>query len=231
MELCAEKLTRIYFRQGKGTNVFTAVQPLDLTLREGELTCITGRSGSGKSTLLHLLAGLLQPSGGRVLLDETDLYALPDAQRARLRNRDLGIVPQGQTALGALTVLENILLPAELYPSDATEDVEALVQRGRRLLQEVGIGHLENVFPDELSGGERRRLGIARALIMDPKMILADEPTSDLDDESTMTVLRILRQLADNGKGVFLVTHEREAKNFADRVFRMEQGNLLALQK
>ena len=229
MELRAEKLTRNYFRQGNGTNVFTAVQPLDLTLREGELTCITGRSGSGKSTLLYLLAGLLQPSGGRVLLGETDLYALPDAERARLRNRDLGIVPQGQTALGALTVLENVLLPAELYPSVTTNDAEALAQKGRRLLQEVGIGQLESVFPDELSGGERRRLGIARALITEPKMILADEPTADLDDENTMTVLRMLRELADGGKSVLLVTHEREAEVYADRIFRMEQGSLLPL--
>ena len=227
MELQAQAVTRQYFRQGKGTNVFTAVQKTDITLQAGTLTEIAGRSGSGKSTLLNMLAGLLEPTEGKVLLDEKDLYALSDEERAGIRNRQMGIVPQGQTALRALTVQENILLPAKLYQKSTVraENMDE-EKRARELMERVHIAHLKDVYPDELSGGERRRLAIARALIMQPGVLFADEPTADLDDENTKEVLQLLRNCADEGMAVLLVTHETEAAAYADRVLEMKEGVL-----
>ena len=169
-----------------------------------------------------MMAGLLRPTSGQVFLDGTDLYALPDAELAKIRNRKIGIVPQGQTSLRALTVLENVMLPAQIYgPTGSAEE------RARALLEEVGIDGLAGVWPDELSGGERRRLAIARALVMQPGVLLADEPTADLDDENTRRVLQLLRKCADDGLGVLLVTHEPEAAAYADRVWHMDCGLVL----
>ena len=269
MELKATKVTRQYHRKGKGTNLFTAVQETDLLVPAGKLIEIEGRSGSGKSTLLNMMAGILAPTSGRIELDGQDLYALQDAELSRLRNRRIGMIPQGQTGLSALTVLENVLLPTLLYPPDQTApavrtsadaDPEAdtpgkavsektlrpadasnltarakelrsagasnLTARAEDLLEQVGIAALRDARPDELSGGELRRLAVARALIMDPGIVLADEPTADLDDENTKTVLSLLRRCADEGRAVLLVTHEREAAAYADELYRMNNGVL-----
>lgn len=220
MILKAEGICRRYFRQGKGTNIFWAVQKTELTLLPGTLTEVLGRSGSGKTTLLSMLAGLLEPTEGRVLLDGTDLYALSDGERSRLRNRALGVIPQGQTGLHSLTVLENVRLPSLLYGSPCP------AERAEALLDRVGILPLRDAYPNELSGGEMRRLAIARALIMEPGILLADEPTGDLDDENTRAVLSLLRACADGGMAVLLVTHEREAESYADSVYHMDAGVL-----
>ena len=222
MELKAEGVSRQYFRQSKGSNVFCAVRETDLTLSAGALTEITGRSGGGKSTLLHMLAGLLTPTAGRVLLDDTDIYALDDEARSRLRNEKLGVIPQGHTGLRSLTVLENVTLPCAMYGESVSVDAAL------SLLERVGIAQLKDVYPNELSGGELRRMSIARALIRRPGVLLADEPTGDLDDGNTRAVLRLLRQYADEGAAVLLVTHEREAAAYADRILRMSDGALTA---
>lgn len=222
MELKAEGVSRQYFRKSKLSNVFLAVKETNLALPAGRLTEITGRSGSGKSTLLHMLAGLLAPTTGRVLLGGTDLYALDDAERSMLRNKSVGVIPQGQTALRSLTVLENVKLPYTMYGDEAADDTTL------ELLERVGLAALRDAYPNELSGGELRRLAIARALLRKPTVMLADEPTSNLDDENTHAVLRLLRQYADEGAAVLLVTHEREAAEYADRVYRMSDGALMA---
>ena len=220
MELKAEGVSRRYFRQSKLSNVFLAVKETSLILPAGQLTEITGRSGSGKSTLLHMLAGLLTPTTGRVLLGSTDLYALNDAERSKLRNKSIGVIPQGQTALRSLTVLENVKLPCVMYGDEVTDDTAL------ELLERVGLAALRYAWPNELSGGELRRLAIARALLRKPAVLLADEPTSNLDDENTRAVLRLLRQCADKGAAVLLVTHEREAAEYADRMLCMSDGNI-----
>jgi len=225
MNLQAEGVSRQFFRTTKLSNVFYAVKETDFALEPGRLLEITGRSGSGKSTLLNLLAGLLEPTTGKVLLDGTDLYQLSDGERSRLRNQSMGIIPQGQTGLHSLTVLENVKLPWLLYGEGAPED------RALELLERVGILDLKNAYPNELSGGEMRRLAIARALVRNPGVILADEPTGDLDDENTKAVLSLLRQAADNGAAVLLVTHEREAASYADRIYRMNDGILTEVSK
>ena len=221
MELRAESVSRRYFRQGRGRNFFFAVQGASLALESGSLTEITGRSGSGKSTLLNLLAGLLEPTEGKVFLDDIDLYALEDGPRSRLRSARIGVIPQGQTGLQSLTVLENVLLPGLMYKKTAIADEWALA-----LLEKVGVAHLRDAYPNELSGGELRRLAIARALVMRPGVLLADEPTGDLDDENTRAILGLLRSSADEGMAVLLVTHEKEAAAYADRLLRMDTGVL-----
>lgn len=223
MEIRAENIRRDYFRKGKNSNFFTAVKESDLCLRPGRLTEITGRSGSGKSTLLNMLAGLLAPTTGAVFLDDTDLYSLPDAERSALRNAYIGVIPQGQTGLHSLTVLENVLLPKRLYGREPFPEEFAA-----ELLEKVGIADLRDAYPDELSGGEMRRLAIARALVMEPAILLADEPTGDLDDDNTKAVLALLRACADGGMAVLLVTHEREAAAYADELYTMSDGVLTA---
>ena len=220
MELKAEGVSRQYFRQSKLSNVFLAVNETSLILPAGQLTEITGRSGSGKSTLLHMLAGLLTPTTGRVLLGSTDLYALDDAERSKLRSKSSGVIPQGQTALRSLTVLENVKLPCMMYGDEVADDTAL------ELLECVGLAALRDAWPNELSGGELRRLAIVRALLRKPAVLLADEPTSNLDDENTRAVLRLLRQYADEGAAVLLVTHEREAAEYADRLLCMSDGIL-----
>ena len=220
MILRTENVTRQYFRQGKGTNVFTALQETSLSISGGKLIEIMGRSGSGKSTLLNVCAGLLEPTAGKVFLDDTDLYLLEDKERSRLRNQAIGVIPQGQTGLRSLTVLENVLLPCEMYGITGQEEY------AMELLERVGIADLAGTYPSKLSGGEMRRLSIARALIRNPGVLLADEPTGDLDDENTHVVLGMLRRFADEGTAVLLVTHESDAEEYADEVYRMEKGIL-----
>lgn len=219
----ATGLTKEFARARGGKRLFTAVHPLDIGLEERQLTVVSGHSGSGKSTLANMLAGILTPTAGHVRLDGTDLYSLRDEELSRLRNERIGLVPQGHTALRALTVLDNVLLPAILYSRD-----EAPAERARELLAAVGLGDLADAAPTELSGGELRRMAIARALLMDPAIVIADEPTAGLDSANATTVLTLLRDAADRGTAVLVVSHEAEAQRFADRSYVMEDGHLRA---
>lgn len=221
----AEGISKQFIRQGRGTNIFMAVQEMDFSLPSGKLTMLSGRSGSGKSTLLNMLAGLLAPSKGKVFFGETDLYAMPDEELSCFRNQNFGCIPQGQTAISSLTVWENVLLPYTLYREEAPDEY------AEELLELLDIAELRNVMPSHLSGGEMRRMAIARALVRRPKVLFADEPTGDLDDENTRTVLSVLKQKAEGGMAVLLVTHEVEAEGFADRIYRMSGGVLEASQE
>ena len=219
----ATGLTKEFARARGGKRLFTAVHPLDIGLEERQLTLVSGHSGSGKSTLANMLAGILTPTAGHVRLDGTDLYSLRDEELSRLRNERIGLVPQGHTALRALTVLDNVLLPSILYTKD-----EAPADRARELLVSVGLGDLTDAAPTELSGGELRRMAIARALLMDPAIVVADEPTAGLDSANATAVLTLLRDAADRGTAVLVVSHEAEAQRFADRSYIMEDGHLRA---
>ena len=217
----ATGLTKEFARARGGKRLFTAVHPLDIGLEERQLTVVSGHSGSGKSTLANMLAGILTPTAGHVQLDGTDLYSLRDEELSRLRNERIGLVPQGHTALRALTVLDNVLLPSILYTKD-----EAPADRARELLASVGLGDLADAAPTELSGGELRRMAIARALLMDPAIVIADEPTAGLDSANATAALTLLRDAADRGAAVLVVSHEAEAQRFADRSYVMEDGHL-----
>lgn len=219
----ATGLTKEFARARGGKRLFTAVHPLDIGLEERQLTVVSGHSGSGKSTLANMLAGILTPTAGHVRLDGTDLYSLRDEELSRLRNERIGLVPQGHAALRALTVLDNVLLPSILYSRD-----EAPAERARELLAAVGLDDLADAAPTELSGGELRRMAIARALLMDPAIVIADEPTAGLDSANATAVLTLLRDAADRAAAVLVVSHEAEAQRFADRSYVMEDGHLRA---
>ena len=227
--LKASHIRKQFLRQGKDTNVFHAVQDTDLTLYAGELTVLKGRSGSGKTTLLNMLAGLLQPTDGSVSVfppgqkpDAVDLYALDDEARARVRNRAFGVIPQGNSAIGSLTVSENILLPYTLYGDPLPDET-----RTDDILTRLGIAHLKREMPSALSGGELKRMAVARALLRHPHILFADEPTADLDDESTRTVFALFREAADAGCAVFIVTHEDISGVRTDRLYHMDAGHLM----
>ena len=218
MVLKAEQICKQYFRKTGGANYFYAVKPVSLMLEPGTITVLCGRSGSGKTTLLHMLAGLLKPTEGKIWLDDTELYSLSDRELSKLRNRFIGIVPQSRSVLDTLTVMENILLPATIYETAMQRDL------AEEWIETLNIHHLKDVRAAELSGGELRRTAIARTLCMHPPVILADEPTGDLDDENTDLVFRCFRKAAEENAAVLIVSHETDALKFADHAFRMDGG-------
>jgi len=222
MKLKAEKICKKFNRKTSGASYFYAVNETDFELAESSLTAVYGRSGGGKTTFLNMLGGLLEPSGGRVLIDGKDIYSMPDKELSKFRNKNIGIIPQGSTALPTLTVLENVLLPRLMYGKSDESARKYAVE----LLEKVGIAGLSQAMPNELSGGELRRMAIARALMNKPSVLLADEPTGDLDDENTALVLSLLRDTAKDGTSVLIVTHEGEAENYADIVLKMDSGIL-----
>jgi putative ABC transport system ATP-binding protein len=199
---------------------------IELELREGEYLAIMGESGVGKSTLLNLLAGLDRPDTGRVLLDGTDLSALDDDGVTLLRRRNVGFVFQAFHVLPYLSVAQNVALPLELLGVPQPE-------RGRRtqeMLAAVGIGSLEARYPRELSGGEVQRVAIARALVHRPRLLLADEPTGNLDARSAAQTLALLRdQVKANAGAGILITHSPSAAESADRILMLDVGGLRPL--
>ena len=218
----ARGLRKQFFRKGRDSaHDFDAVAPTDLDLEAGKLVALMGRSGSGKSTLLNMLGGVLAPTEGTVSVGGTDLYALSDTDLSRIRNERIGMIPQGQSALHALTVLENVTLPYLMYRSD-----DGVEERAFELLKGLDIAPLADAYPRQLSGGELRRVAIARALVCSPVLVLADEPTSDLDDANTDVVLQTLRRVADEGAAVLVATHEPAITSVADRVLRMDAGTV-----
>lgn len=221
----ARGVAKKFFRKTReSAQDFYAVHPTDLSLSPGELVVLKGRSGSGKSTLLNMMAGLLEPSEGSVLFDGVDLCALTDIELSKLRNGSIGVVPQGHTAIHSLTVVQNVMLPHLMYRDDGCE------KRALELLVQLGVRDLADSYPSELSGGELRRMSIARALMCEPTVVFADEPTGDLDDENTAIVLQMLRDYADSGAAVMVVTHEQVAESYADRILRMDVGVVNELQ-
>lgn len=219
MEIRAKGISKEFIRVTASSNVFVAVDLCDIDLKPGTITVLKGRSGGGKTTFMNILAGLLEPTKGQVLYDDKDIFSLGDNERSAFRNRYIGYVPQGKSALSSLTVRENILLPCMLF-NELSDD------KAEELMKKFSIESIRDAYPDELSGGELRRMAIARAVIRDPEVIFADEPTGDLDDENTRIVFEMLRGLANNGKTVFVVTHEDISEKYADKIYLMKEGRL-----
>jgi putative ABC transport system ATP-binding protein len=200
------------------------LRDVSVTIRSGEIAVLLGRSGSGKSTLLNLIAGIDHPTSGNVLVGGTVLTALDEQARTRFRRRHIGFVFQFFNLIPVLTVEENVLLPLDLNDrADA-----AGVARARALLDRVGLGGRGDSFPDRLSGGEQQRVAVARALIHEPALVLADEPTGNLDSETAAGVLELLDTLArEAGRTVVMGTHSREVVGVADRIFTIQRGQLV----
>lgn len=207
----------------RGEKTFSAVDNVDLSIGRGDFVSVIGRSGSGKSTLLTMVAGLLTPTSGSIELEGRDIYALKDRQISELRNSKLGYIPQGVGALSNLTVFDNVRLP--YFLAGRQGDASG---RASFLLGEVGISDLADMPPSRLSGGELRRVLIARALMNEPELLIADEPTSDLDAETTREIMALFSRINKNGTAILLVTHELDTLEFGNRVLTMASGRLTA---
>jgi ABC-type lipoprotein export system ATPase subunit len=211
-------VTKTYGANGSTIN---ALDGIDVSIMEDEFVLIIGRSGSGKSTLLSVLGGLTRPTKGRIEFDGKDIWSLADADLSRLRSHDIGFVFQFPGLLPTLTALENVMLPAMF--------AEVSINVGKRaseLLGSLGLGDKLNSYPHQLSGGEMKRASIARALMNDPQVILADEPTGDLDAETELEIMALFKEINQRGKAIIMVTHNPELAVFATRVLRMDHGKL-----
>ncbi len=211
-------VTKIY-----GTSSPVAVRALggvDLTIERGEYVAIVGESGSGKTTLMHLLGGLDRPSGGTIAIDGARLDRARPAQLARIRARTIGFVFQGFNLIPTLDATENVVLAARY----ARRERDASVARAHRLLRELGLGERLRHTPAQLSGGQQQRVAIARALINEPALILADEPTGELDSRTAEAILGLFDALNASGQTIVVVTHSADVQRRARRVIRLADG-------
>lgn len=200
-----------------------ALRNISLSIARGEFVAIIGRSGSGKSTLLHLLAGIDVPSQGTILVNGKDLADMGETQRAKFRRREIGIVFQSFNLLGNLTVLQNVMLPGSLLKYSR----QHVRQHAQQLLADLDIAPLEQRLPSELSGGQQQRVAIARALINTPSLLLADEPTGNLDSQTGEEVLKLLERYHEQGQTIVLVTHDRDIAARASRRITIADGQIV----
>ena len=218
--LTATEVTKVF---GTGRTAVRAVHDVSLEIAPGELVMIMGPSGSGKTTLLSILGGLMRPSSGHVTVDGIDLTALNESELPDVRARKIGFIFQAFNLLSSLTAEENVLFPAQLVAGG----VRAARTRASALLERLGLADRRRALPRTLSGGEKQRVAIARALINDPPVILADEPTGNLDSGHGQEVLMILHEVArDEGRAVLVVTHDPRVEDIADRILWLEDGAL-----
>ena len=219
MTLKTKDLTKTYQANG---NVVKAVDGVNIEVEKGEYIAVCGQSGAGKSTLMHLLGGLDRPTSGEVTIDGISIYGLDEKQRTVFRRNKIGFVFQAFNLLPYLTVWENMILPLSLGHKPA--DVDFLNQ----ILETLGLADKKSSRPDELSGGQRQRVAIARALITHPSVIIADEPTGNLDSQSSGNVMGLLRESCKVYKQTLLVvTHNEQIAEKADRIIRMKDGRIV----
>jgi putative ABC transport system ATP-binding protein len=212
-------LSKYYEEAGQQRMV---LHPLQLTIRQGDFVVLLGKSGSGKSTLLNLIGGIDQPSSGTIEINGVSLGNLPERQLTRFRREHIGFIFQFFNLIPTLTALENISLPFELKGSRREGE-----QRAHQLLEKVGLADRAHTYPDRLSGGEQQRIAIARALIHEPLLLLADEPTGNLDEENGEKVLQLLLSLSRNrGKTLIMATHNPEIVRYADVVYTIYDGKI-----
>jgi putative ABC transport system ATP-binding protein len=217
----ALQVTHVTKRYGSGSTEVTAVRDVSLTVVPGEIALIMGPSGSGKTTLLSIMGALLKPTEGTVQINGEAISALSENRLPDIRLRQFGFIFQDFNLLSALTVLENVALVAELTGMKHG----AARQKAAALLIELGLSQRLNFLPEKLSGGEKQRVAIARALVNDPALILADEPTANLDSKIGHEIMRLLRQIAkEQGRSVVIVSHDQRIKDIADRVLWLEDG-------
>jgi len=209
-----------YFQNGTITT--EVLKGVTFSMQQGEYVAIMGSSGNGKTTLMNILGCMLKASGGSYILDGADIETLDDDQLSELRNKKIGFVFQSFNLLDGTSALDNVLLPlvyADEYPDDAAE-------RAVELLESVGLGDRIHYKPSELSGGQHQRVAIARALVNNPAIILADEPTGNLDSESSQEIMNILKRLHSQGKTIILITHNRSDAEYAGRTVFLRDGRI-----
>ncbi len=218
--LQAKDLKKIY---GSGENAVHALDGVDLRVEKGEFVAVVGTSGSGKSTLLHMLGGLDRPTGGSVTVDGKDIFSLKDEALTIFRRRKIGFVFQSYNLVPVLNVYENIVLPIEL---DGRKVNRAFV---RKIVQTLGLEERLTALPSQLSGGQQQRVAIARALAAAPAIILADEPTGNLDSKTSQDVMGLLKITSEQfSQTIVMITHNEEIAQMADRIIRIEDGRIVS---
>ena len=216
----AKNLKKIY---GKGESTVNALRGVNLSVEKGEFVAIVGTSGSGKSTLLHMLGGLDRPTEGEVFVDGKNIFELKDEALTIFRRRKIGFVFQAFNLVPVLNVYENIVLPIELDGEKVDKEfIDTIVDT-------LGISHKKEALPNQLSGGQQQRVAIARALASRPAIILADEPTGNLDTKTGQDVLSLLKVSAEKfSQTIVMITHNEEIAQLADRIIRIEDGNIVS---
>lgn len=218
MLLQTKQLSRTFTRNGSD---FFAVRDADFSINTSDFVFIVGRSGSGKTTLLNLISGILEPTSGTVLFENDDITMMSDTEKSYYRNESIGFVPQSLGALPNLSVLDNVRVPFFLFNRDGDTEGRAL-----SLLEVMGIAHLKDEMPKNLSGGEAKRMLIARALMNDPKLLIADEPTANLDAETSAGVMQAIKDINKLGTAVLIVTHDSNILDPNCTTYRMDAGIL-----
>jgi len=219
-----QNLMKVY---GDGDATVNALDGVHVSIERGEFVAIMGHSGSGKSTLMNILGCLDRPTSGEYFLDGRDVSKLNRNELAEVRNEKLGFIFQSFNLLPRLTALENVMLPM-LYVSDENENDAAQRQRAVQSLESVGLGHRLHHRPNQLSGGQQQRVAIARALINHPPLILADEPTGNLDSRSSVEIIDLLHKLHQQGVTIAMVTHEPDIAQHAQRVICVRDGKVIS---
>ncbi len=205
----------------RGRNSFFAVKNVDFSISASDFVFIVGRSGSGKTTFLNLISGILDPTQGQVFFEDEDISSMSDTAKSFYRNESIGFVPQSLAYLPNLSVFDNVRVPFFLFNRDGDSEGRAL-----SLLDLMDIAHLKNEMPQNLSGGEIKRMLIARALMNSPKLLIADEPTANLDKETSETVMNLIKSVNKLGTAVLIVTHDSEILDENSTIYRMDAGEL-----
>ncbi len=207
-----------------GKNLVTAIDHMDFFIDDREFVTIMGQSGSGKSTLLSTMGALNRPSRGKVFVDSLDLYSLSNEQRADFRSEYMGFIFQSFQLISYLTVLENIKLPMAVTGRTKKEKTQMAME----VIERVGLKEKTHRLPDQLSGGEQERVAVARAIVNKPPIILADEPTGNLDSETAKEIMGLLKSLNQDGHTIIMVTHNAQMEKFASRTIRIRDGKSYA---
>lgn len=203
----------------------SAVKRINLCVDQGEFLIITGRSGCGKTTLLNLVSGLTRPTSGQVLLDQVEVWKLPDLEQSLLRNKKIGFVFQFPSLMPSLTALENVMLPTIVEHNESQTSIK---ERAEHLLHEVGLADKMDSYPRQLSAGQQQRVVLARALINQPELLLADEPTSNLDEHTEREIMDLIKQIHEQrGITILLVTHTNELVPYGSNSLRMAGGEIV----
>lgn len=206
-----------------GEKITKVLKGIDFEAKEGEFIAIIGRSGAGKSTFLYQISLLDEPTSGEIKINGIDTHNLTQNEKTEFRLNELGYVFQDYALLPDLTAIENVALPLLMQGKDSTESYEI----SAKSLERVGLGHRLNNLPSQLSGGEQQRVSISRAIAHNPKILFADEPTANLDNESSMRVMEIFKELHAQGQTIVMVTHEEEYTREADRIIRLDDGKIV----